>query len=315
MASYEKQLKSLGFGFDTLTMTGYNKINGFSVRVKINAASRDYTVFTACRPQDSNNETMLSNALQQFASERSRTVKAAVFDGKQIIISYSTGDFTTDITKGVQEAVNATMYYASQFGCMPCCSSCGEFTYTGIYAVENNTIAVCERCFEPVRNSTADRMVRDSEVMTNYPLGIIGAVLGGLAGALCWILFSSLRKITVVAGFLAGLGGIMGFKWLGKKMTFWGLVISIAVSFVFLLCGIYVSLGIDIFTVFQQEGYDIGFFESFQWIPFFLEDGDVRGDVIFNVIFGTATFALSAVIGVFQVRQENKIKNRVIKLM
>ena len=52
MASYQKQLESIGFRYDTLTANGYNKINGFCLTVNINPGTKDYIISTAFRPAD-----------------------------------------------------------------------------------------------------------------------------------------------------------------------------------------------------------------------------------------------------------------------
>ena len=52
MASYQTQLESMGFRYDTLTANGYNKINGFCFTVNINPGTKDYIISSACRPAD-----------------------------------------------------------------------------------------------------------------------------------------------------------------------------------------------------------------------------------------------------------------------
>ena len=109
------------------------------------------------------------------------------------------------------------------------------------------------------------------------------------------------------------MGGYFGFKVLGKKMTFKGLVISLVVSLVFLVGGMYVAMGIDMFNAFKE--YGVGFSEAFELIPYYLSDPDSTGEIIYNHIFGFLTFILGAVCCVAQYFQEKKVKNRMIKLM
>ena len=75
MASYQKQFESIGFGYDTLTAKGYNKINGICFTVDLNPNTKDYIVSAACRPVDETAVASMRQAIQQFASERKKIIK------------------------------------------------------------------------------------------------------------------------------------------------------------------------------------------------------------------------------------------------
>lgn len=313
MASYQKQLESLGFRYDSLTVNGYKKTGGFCFTVNISAGTKDYIISSACRPADESAVQPLYQALQQFAGERKKTVKTAAFNGKTITVICHTDDVVPNITKGVTEAVNFINYCTGQFGCVPCCETCGNSVDTGIYLIENNISMMCQDCFADVQNNIVENIHKENRVNTNYPLGIIGSVLGGLGGALIWIIFSMLGKIGYIAGAVAGMGGYFGFKKFGKKMTLKGLIISLVVSLAFLLCGMYLAIGIDIFNAFRD--WDISFLDALEVVPDYLGNPEFFGEIIYNHIFGFLMFILGAVCCTAQFINEKKVKNRVIKLM
>ena len=313
MASYQKQFQSIGFGYDTLTAKGYNKINGVCFTVDLQPNTKNYIVSAACRPLDETAVYSMRQAIQQFAAERKNTVKNAVFDGKQIILVWYIADIVPDITKCVNESVNFINYCIAQFGCVPCCSSCGNESDTHVCVIENNIASLCENCFYDIQSRLAGNMYMENQIVTNYPMGVLGAVLGGLGGAVLWIVTSLLGRISMVAGAFAGLFGYFGFKKLGKKMTLQGLIISLAVSFVFLLAGMYFAIGIDIYNAIKEYGFT--FSESFDFIPVYLSDPDSTGEIIYNHFAGFLTFILGAVCCIFQYRNDKKVKNRMIKLM
>ena len=172
---------------------------------------------------------------------------------------------------------------------------------------------MCQECFANVQNNIVDNIYKENRVNTNYPLGIVGSILGGLGGAVIWIIFSMMGRIGYVAGAVAGMGGYFGFKKLGKKMTLKGLIISLAVSLAFLLCGMYVAIGIDIFNAFRD--WDVSFLDALQLVPVYLGDPEALGEIIYNHIFGFIMFILGAVCCIAQFFNEKKVKNRVIKLM
>ena len=72
--------------------------------------------------------------------------------------------------------------------------------------------AFCRSCYQVLASELQQAAARLSEDV-NYPLGALGAVLGGAAGALAWWGFTALTGISlglvaVVIGFLAGHGAV-----------------------------------------------------------------------------------------------------------
>ena len=156
-------------------------------------------------------------------------------------------------------------------------------------------------------------MYRENQVVTNYPMGVLGAVLGGLGGAVLWIITSLLGKISMIAGLFAGIFGYLGFRKFGKKMTLSGLIISLIVSFVFLLAGMYFAIGVDLFNAVKEYGFT--FSEAFELIPVYLTDPDATGEIIYNHIFGFLSYIAGAGICIAGYYNDKKVKNRMIKLM
>ncbi len=314
MANYESQFSGIGFSYDSLTATGYNKINGISFIVHIEPSSKDYTIYAACRPYDQNNDSALSADLQKFASERQKIVKNAFFNGKQIIICCPL-NFTANIVQGVNEAVTSIMNLAGIYQCVPCCSVCGRTIETDIYTAENSVIAMCTDCFSSYQHKMFNNMQTDAQTITNYPMGTIGALLGGLAGAVIWVLASMMGRISMLAGLVSGFAGIYGFKMLGKKLSASGIAIAAIISLCLLLAGMYIATGIDLFNTFKDYGYELSFSETLECIPYALEDEDYRGAFIYNNIWGLIAYTFSVILTAVQLNKEKQIKNRVFKLM
>ncbi len=316
MAKYKEQLQAMGFGYDDVTSVAYRKINDIAFIVRVNTASKEYNVTAACRPAKDGMIDHLRTALHQFASQRQNMLKTAFFEGKQIHICYQ---ISSDITSGVNDSVNFIMYCVNQFECVSCCSICGKFDAVDVYSVESNVSALCTGCYGTLQNNIAKNILADSSTKTNYPMGILGAILGGLVGAVVWILFSLMGYIGYIAGFISGFGGIIGFKWLGKKMSTGGIVISIIISFVFLFLAMYLAVGIDLYNQFEAEGliemYGLTFKDVLDFIPNAIQlDSKYAGTVVYNNIFGVITFIFSVVLCAVGLRSEGKVKNRSMKL-
>lgn len=324
MANYQTQLQSLGYSYDANTATGYNKINGFSFIVSILPSSKTFIVSTACKPQDENSAVELNRYLQQFTVDRKKTVNSAAFDGKNINISYRMG-MSANITEGVKEATDAIMYFIVQCNCAAICPMCGQILNTDIYAVGGKVVSLCPNCFSQAQNGMMADTRAEAEKTTNVPMGILGAALGGLVGAVIWMIFYMLGYIVYIAGFAAGFLGVAGFKKFGKKLTTSGVVISIAISFVMLLAGMYLATAIDVYNAFK-EYYDITFMDSFSIMSQLFDasselsvlspelHSEFCSSVAYNWIIGMITYVVAAVISVVQFFKDRKIKNQAVRL-
>ncbi len=311
MAKYREQLQAMGFGYDDVTAVAYRKINNIAFIVRVNPASKEYNVTAACRPAKDGMIDPLRTALHQFASQRQNMLKTAFFEGKQIHICYQ---ITSDITPGVNDAVNFIMYCVNQFECTPCCSVCGRYGDVDVYSIENNVSALCTGCYGTLQNDVVENILSDSSIRMNYPMGVLGAILGGICGALIWILFSVMGRIGWMAGLVAGFGGVMGFKWLGKKISTAGIVLSIIISFIFLFMGMYIAAGIDMYNALTAEGISVTFRDALDIIPYFMQDSEYTGTLIYNNIFGIITFAATSIASAIALIKESKVKNRSVKL-
>ena len=312
MATFMKQFQSIGFGLDQQTVTGYRKVDGFCFTVRIDVNRKMYTVSVPCavhREEDARN---MNAAFQQFAAERKKTVKSAFYDGRQISICYQSKELTINIIDGTKEAVDACMYYIRQYSAVPICPVCGRAIDTNIYAVENAVNAMCGDCFLNAQRKVSDSSSSEQRRVENVPLGIVGAILGGLAGAVLWVLFSLMGRIVIIAGALSALAGYLLYKKLAGKISKKGLILSLVIAFIFLLIGMYFAIGLDVMNGVREYGVHLSLAEAFRWIPEYVSEN--TGVVIFNNIFGIVSFLAGAGISAAHYQNENKMKNRTIQL-
>lgn len=318
MANYQTQLQSLGYKYVQSAATGYAKINGIPFMVKIDASAKTYTVSASCCPQDENGAVTLNSYLQQFSADRKKTVNMANYSNNTISIVYRMG-MSTDITYNVKEATDAIMHFVTQSGCIPVCNACGQPVSTDFYSVRGNVHCLCPNCFNQIQSTMLQQANVESQKSVNYPLGVLGAILGGLAGAVLWIIFSMMGMVVVVAGILSGFLGVLLFEKLGKKLTLPGLFISLGISLVMLLIGMYFALGIDIYnglsTYFYQEyGYNMSFFEAFSYIPYVFQYSEMIGAIIHDWGFGLIGYIITAVVTIAGFFSKRKVQNQAVRL-
>lgn len=90
----------------------------------------------------------------------------------------------------------------------------------GVDAVTLTDRSLCRGCYD-VLAETVTNAVRASSTNVNYPMAVVGAVAGGVVGAVAWWAFTITTNINfglvaVVIGYLAGQGAM---RFAGNKRT------------------------------------------------------------------------------------------------
>ena len=329
VTNYAEQFKAAGYGYDDLTATGYSKINGFCFTVTIDAANRLYTLRRPCRIYNEADTEKLNKELQLFVSQRRKYIRSAIYMKNTMVIVFSMPGITVDITAGVKEGTEACLYYAKQYGAVSSCQKCGNIVETDVYAMEKEVSALCFNCFSGYHSKMAEKTYKEQNTIENVPLGIIGAVLGGLTGAIIWILFSLMGMVVFIAGALSCIAGYFGYKLLGKKMSKKGVAISLIVAFVILIAGMYFSFALRVYNAHNKsidewntsysEYYNeapvpnISFSEAFGLVPEYFSDNiDV---ILHDYAFGIIMYIITAVACGAQYVRENMLKSRAVRLM
>ena len=119
------------------------------------------------------------------------------------------------------------------------CARC-EKTLTESDRVAANDRVFCRSCYE-VLKFELKRTVASMSENINYPMAVLGAVLGGAAGVLAWWGFTVLTKIgfglvAVAIGFLVGHGAA---RFAGGKRSVGLQVLAVAVGMVSFLVAAY----------------------------------------------------------------------------
>jgi hypothetical protein len=134
------------------------------------------------------------------------------------------------------------------------CARCDK-TLTDADRVLASDRAFCRSCYE-VLTFELQQAVKHLSQDVNYPLGALGAVLGGAAGALAWWGFTALTGIgfglvAVVIGFLAGHGAV---RFAGGKRSAGLQAIAIGAGTVAFLVATYLVNMTFINQALQQRG-------------------------------------------------------------
>lgn len=83
----------------------------------------------------------------------------------------------------------------------------------------------------------------------NVPMGVLGALLFSLAGAVLYFIVYQLGYIAGIAGFVAVICAVKGYKLLGKRETLKGVIISVIISIVVIVAAAFYSIGFSAIDV------------------------------------------------------------------
>ncbi len=311
VATYPTQFRNIGFEMDTPTTTGYRVVDGFGFTVKVEDA-RMYTLRVPCAVRTEQDAQAMNEALKAYERQNFRTIKNASYDGRMICIRYIGQEMLLNIEGTVGPLIDLCMETIRRFGAVPVCARCGRTGDLGMCGLHYSVEDICSHCFEKAKGDSVRRQREEDEKVENMPFGLLGAALGGLGGAVLWIVFSFMGKIVLAAGVVSVLAVYYGYKWLAKKVSYLGLGIALALGFVLLLTGMYFAMGIDIHRALNDAGIPLNFGEALGLMPDYIKEN--LGVVLFNNIFGVFSYIAGTVICVILHKNSKKVSGRAVRL-
>jgi hypothetical protein len=85
-------------------------------------------------------------------------------------------------------------------------------------------------------------MIQEPE---NVPMGILGALLFSLVGGVLYFIIYQLGFIAGIAGFVSVICAVKGYKWLGKRESVKGVIISVIISVAVIFLAAIYSIGFE----------------------------------------------------------------------
>ncbi len=168
------------------------------------------------------------------------------------------------------------------------CARCGK-ALTPEDRVEADDRAFCRSCYETLHQQL-QQMVGAMSADINYPVALVGAVLGGAAGVALWWGFTVLTKIAfgliaVAIGFFVGLGTV---RFAGGKRSQGLQLMSAAVALVSFGVATYLVNATFINKALAQQGQDFR-------VPMFTTNPELIGRVL-SAGFGVMDLVFLAIV-------------------
>jgi len=137
-------------------------------------------------------------------------------------------------------------------------------------------IKVSKECKNVIEGTKAEAKRAYSERKKHYLKGSLGALIGGIVGAIIYIIFNQLNVITSISGSVAFLLGSFLFVKFGGKPDYIMVLIVTLTSVIFILGTFYVEYLYEAHKIFNSAELNLNWFDAFdlcyKLIPQFKED-------------------------------------------
>lgn len=216
-----------GLNFDQGSMSLSGKVNGYDVSV-IRNRTLNITIQYSVRR---NGQIPDANVIKEARKETLGVVKTMVVDNK-VCFLLGSGTDNLEINRIVGN-VNRLSRFFSENGFQNVCENCGTYVDEASYYRHGGEVNhFCSSCASEAEQILTNRRVAMASVKENTLLGLLGAMLGSLAGVALIVALGWLGFTASIAGIILAVGTLMGYKKLGGKLSVKGIVISIIVMLI-----------------------------------------------------------------------------------
>lgn len=274
----EKAAGELGLNFGTNHQVAFGQYQGFTMLIMPMYKEKNIRLlFCASKGgYEADRAVVESEGLEDGVSYETKGLCHSFF----IKAARKDSDTVSRIVRTAEKAVSALINAG-----FTNCSENGAEDYTDIY-FENETYRFYTNAeADSKRSELSEKKDEYDSIIENKPLGTIGAIIGSLIGVILIILIGRLRRVSVLSGLVMGLGCIGCYKWLGKKLSFYGAVVCTVISLIMSYLSFRTDAAIDLFNAFKGTEYagEFPFSFCFRYAKELFEAADELGTYYMNL--------------------------------
>lgn len=274
--------EQIGFTVDNAHNVAFGMIGGYKFIVNFLSQQRQYSIITTVK---SDNEMgVLAQGLEMM--DKGNFINWTHYNDNVAIVNVKNDSkLTVWELEGIMKNVASL---ATQNNYVQCCRHCHETVPVNVCHINGENDLVCSTCLGTIAASQPPL----KEV--NFPLGIVGALLGSLIGVIAWVIIYQLGIIAGLVGFVMAVCCFKGYEMLGGRIDKKGIWVALVIAIIMLAVAEYVCLGLEIQSAVSEFYGEIGFMESLRSVPFFLEDSEIMGAVVKDMLFGYGFMAVAS---------------------
>ena len=164
----------------------------------------------------------------------------------------------------LDQTLGALAGFLRRQGFRPCCQTCGREVETAPRYLSGGYAMLCQDCYAQLQQRVVTSHAARTE---NRVAGVVGALLGSLAGVLCIVLISQLGYVAALSGLVMAVCTLKGYELLGGKLS----GVGIAISSLLMLAMTYVGDRLDWAIIIARE-LETDLFTGFRVVPLLLSE-------------------------------------------
>ena len=183
------------------------------------------------------------------------------------------------------------------------CNSCGADLELGS--------KFCEKCGKMVQNEDESKKVENVSTESKKEkvfLGLIGAIIGSLAGALAIIVFAQLGYVASLAGVAMAFCTLFLYEKFAGTISKKGVIISIVVMIIMTLLAENASFSLQIVKELKEAGTNVSFIKVFTNLYKLMNAGYLNNGAYFGDLAMVYLFTILGAFGVLKTKL-NVLKN------
>ena len=309
MAKYSKPqlaiVNATGLELDRETGVYFGKIGGYSALLRL--LSNQYLMsFSVAR-----NGMQPSAADMQVAVTGCEALQSCNVQGTRVNFYIKSGMTQKKTVENLGTAAGYLQAFFQQNGFVNCCESTFQICPTECYSISGNPMLLSEAGFQTLSERAMNEKIVREEKPENLVAGIVGALLGSLAGAVALILISRLGYISMVSGLVMGVCTVKLYEKFAGKVSVRGAIICVTI----MIQMTYIADRIDWAIILHTEaGY--GLFEGYRALPEMLKYEYIEKSSYYtNLALEYLFTALGAAPSIITAMRENKISGTSRKMV
>lgn len=283
ISSMGKQLAAaFGFTVNPESAVLFGNQAGYMISAVENTSQRMYYLTFPARPSQGVPALLPQNFLGQLKAQ-DKQIAGVMAEGYALYIAVKMKGYSKTLA-AFQRIFQAVIGYFQQYGFVSCCMECGTTEAVGVYALKGSCQFLCDECAANAQARLQEMAASQMKVISNLPMGLLGAFLASLIGVAAWVLVFQLGYISGFVGLLLLFCALKGYEKLGGCMDRKGAIAVAVLSLIMVFASLYLCYGIEIFKVYQEDGFNI--FQCLGAVPAVIEDNGLAGSFIRDLLIG-----------------------------
>lgn len=290
---FQEFLITIGYRYNAKTKTGFNTFEGFHAMIGFFASENRYTFSMGAVTE---NLPEVLDKLKAFGSENKDHITRIFYKDRQIRMNIKMSvDSDIDRERLKNIARFATELCKSEL-ITPVCRTCGKNRKTGVYIVGTDLTVLCDTCLKRRQRQYDRRRDMFIKKKQNMPLGIAGAVFGGMLGMSIYVLLYQLISLWGIWAGIIVICVFSGFVVTGKRATRLSAVICEVMAFFAFVMAEYAAMVAGMAIEIERQGGGIALTESIETTNTILSSAENISELLTEILVGSVVMVIIGVI-------------------